>query len=172
MTEKISNEEIFVLEASKSAVIDTVWTKTIAGKQWFVNYKSNLTESAIKSIKFFPSDTKFKLVDGKQVLLLLSKMITLQHLNKVDLCFSSSGQLLCKYNLRWNKYKQVKKIQTQFGHVWKDNISKILPSANLINSHIELIVKKVVNSCKASIQFRKPSPIPSQYCCIFESWRF
>ena len=33
MTENIINEEIFVLEASKSAVIDTACTKTVAGEQ-------------------------------------------------------------------------------------------------------------------------------------------
>ena len=39
----------------------------VAGGQWFVNYKSNLTENTIKIIKVFPSDTKFKFGDGKQV---------------------------------------------------------------------------------------------------------
>ena len=65
MTENITNKEIFVLEASKSAAIDTACTKTVVGEQWFVNYKSNLTENTIKNI-FFPSDTKFKFGDGKQ----------------------------------------------------------------------------------------------------------
>ena len=37
----------------------------VAGGQWFVNYKSNLTENTIKTIKVFPSDTKFKFGDGK-----------------------------------------------------------------------------------------------------------
>ena len=44
MTENISNEETLVLEASKSAEIDTACTKTVAGEQWFVNYKSNLAD--------------------------------------------------------------------------------------------------------------------------------
>ena len=52
MTENITNKEIFVLEASKSAVIDTACTKTVASEQWFVNYKSNLPENTIKN-KFF-----------------------------------------------------------------------------------------------------------------------
>ena len=67
MTENITNEEILVLEASKSAVIDTACTKTVAGEQWFVNYKSNLTADSIKNIKIFQSNTKFKLGDGEQV---------------------------------------------------------------------------------------------------------
>ena len=63
----IANEEILVLEASKSAVIDTACTKIIAGEQWFVNYKSNLTDDSIKNIKIFQSDTKCKFGDEKQV---------------------------------------------------------------------------------------------------------
>ena len=51
MTENTTNEEIFVLEG---AVIDIVCTKTVAGKQWFVYHKSNLTENSIKNIKKFP----------------------------------------------------------------------------------------------------------------------
>ena len=51
MTENITNEKIFVLEASKSGVIDT-FTKTVAGEPRFVNYKSNLTENTIKNINF------------------------------------------------------------------------------------------------------------------------
>ena len=52
MTENITNENIFVLEASKSGVIDTKFTKTVASEPRFVNYKSNLTENTIKNINF------------------------------------------------------------------------------------------------------------------------
>ena len=34
MTKNITNDEIFVLETSKSTVIDTACTKTVAGEQW------------------------------------------------------------------------------------------------------------------------------------------
>ena len=64
---EIAKEEIFVLEASKSAVVNMTCTKMVAGKQWFVIYKSNLTENTIKNKKLFPSHTKFKFGDGKQV---------------------------------------------------------------------------------------------------------
>ena len=47
MTEKIEKSEIFVAEASKSAVIDTACTKTVAGKQWFDNFKANLTKHSL-----------------------------------------------------------------------------------------------------------------------------
>ena len=53
-----------------------------------------------------------------------------------------------------NKYKQVKMIHTQFGHASKDNMFIILQNANLLNSDIKLIVKKVVNSCETSENHR------------------
>ena len=49
MTENTTNEEIFVLEG---AVIDIACKKVVAGKQWFVYHKSNLTEYSIKNKKF------------------------------------------------------------------------------------------------------------------------
>ena len=52
-----------------------------------------------------------------------------------------------------NKYKQVKIIHTQFGHASKDMFI-ILQNANLLNSDIKLIVKKVVNSCETSENHR------------------
>ena len=63
MTENISKQKSFAMEAASSAVIDTACTKTVAGEHWFVNYKSYLSENSIKNI----SDTKFKFGDGKQV---------------------------------------------------------------------------------------------------------
>lgn len=42
IAEDIDKAEIFVVEASKSVVINTVCTKTIAGEKWPENYKSNL----------------------------------------------------------------------------------------------------------------------------------
>ena len=67
MTENISKQKSFAMEAVSSAVIDTACTKTVAGEHWFVNYKSYLSENSIKNIKIFKSDTKFKFRDGKQV---------------------------------------------------------------------------------------------------------
>ena len=45
ITENLLKSEIFVAEASKSTVIDTACTKTVAGEQWFNNFMSNLTEN-------------------------------------------------------------------------------------------------------------------------------
>ena len=52
ITEEIDKAEIFVTETSKSAVIDTAYTKTVAGEKWFENYKSNLTEKTKQEIEF------------------------------------------------------------------------------------------------------------------------
>ena len=67
ITEEIDKAEIFVTEASKSAVIDTACTKTVAGEKWFENYKSNLTEKAKQEIEIHPSSTSFKFGDGRKV---------------------------------------------------------------------------------------------------------
>ena len=37
----ITKQDVFVAEASKSVVIDTTCTKTVAGQIWFENFKSN-----------------------------------------------------------------------------------------------------------------------------------
>ena len=67
ITKNLSKSEIFVAEASKSAVIDTAFTKTVAGEQCFNNFVSNLTEKSMKEIEYFPNSTKFKFGDGRQV---------------------------------------------------------------------------------------------------------
>ena len=43
-TDNLSKSEIFLTEASKSAVFDAAFTKTVPGEQWFNNFMSNLTE--------------------------------------------------------------------------------------------------------------------------------
>ena len=53
MTEDIAKSEVFGAEASKSAVIDTACTKTVAGQIWFENFKSNLTEQTLKNTETF-----------------------------------------------------------------------------------------------------------------------
>ena len=50
ITEEDDISEIFVAEASKSVVIDTARTKTMAGEKWFKNYTTNFTEKARKEI--------------------------------------------------------------------------------------------------------------------------
>ena len=44
-TEKESNNEIFVAEALKLAVIDTACAKTVAGEDWYIDYINNLSKS-------------------------------------------------------------------------------------------------------------------------------
>ena len=44
-TEKESNNEIFVAEALKLAVIDTACAKTVAAEDWHIDYINNLSKS-------------------------------------------------------------------------------------------------------------------------------
>ena len=60
MTEQMDKQEIFVAEASKSAVIDTACTKTIAGEIWFENYIDSLALHHRNMIRILSSTTKFK----------------------------------------------------------------------------------------------------------------
>ena len=64
ITEDIDKAELFVAEASKSAVINTACTDTVAGDKWFENYKSNLTGKTKQEIEIHPSSTSFKSGDG------------------------------------------------------------------------------------------------------------
>ena len=67
MTEDLDKKEIFVVETSKSAVIDTACTKTVAGKKWYQNFKTNLPNDYVAQIESFPSETVFKFGDGRKV---------------------------------------------------------------------------------------------------------
>ena len=51
---------IFVVEPSKSAVIDTACTKTVAGEKWYQNFKTNLPNNYVAHIEPFPSKIVFK----------------------------------------------------------------------------------------------------------------
>ena len=52
--------KIFVVEPSKSAVIDTACTKTVAGEKWYQNFKTNLPNNYVAHIEPFPSKIVFK----------------------------------------------------------------------------------------------------------------
>ena len=67
MTSDIDKNEIFVAEASKSAVLDTACTKTVCGDDWFEDFCENLPPSYQKEIEITPSHTKFVFGDGKTV---------------------------------------------------------------------------------------------------------
>ena len=59
--------QIFVAEAAKSAVVDTVCTKTVGGLRWFNSYVDSLDEEQRKKVKIIESNTSFKFGDGRQV---------------------------------------------------------------------------------------------------------
>ena len=64
----IAKSEVFCSRSfQNSAVIDTACTKTSASQIWLENFKSNLTEQALKEIETFPSNTSFKLSDCRKV---------------------------------------------------------------------------------------------------------
>ena len=64
----ITKSEVFCSRSfQNSAVIDTACTKTSASQIWLENFKSNLTEQALKEIETFPSNTSFKLCDCRKV---------------------------------------------------------------------------------------------------------
>ena len=70
-SENDSSEEINIVlmteKISKSEIIDTACTKTVAGKQWFDNFKANLTKHSLDEIQYFPKSTRFKFGDGRKV---------------------------------------------------------------------------------------------------------
>ena len=47
-------------EASRYVLVDTACTKMVAGKKWFKNYTSNLTEKARKEIMTYSSNTSLQ----------------------------------------------------------------------------------------------------------------
>ena len=53
MTEDLDKNKIFVAEASKSALIDTACTKTVAGEKWYQNLKTNLPIDYVAQIEYF-----------------------------------------------------------------------------------------------------------------------
>lgn len=56
-----------VAETSKWAVIDTAFTKTVAGGNWFENYISNLPDVSQVQTKASLTNSLFKSVDGRKV---------------------------------------------------------------------------------------------------------
>ena len=63
----IAKSEVFVAEGSKSAMIDTACTITVASQIWLENFKSNRTEQTLKEIETFRSNTRFKFSGGRKV---------------------------------------------------------------------------------------------------------
>ena len=121
ITEEDDKSEIFVAEASKSAVIDTTCTKAVADEKWFKNYTANLTEKARKETTC-PSNTSFKFGDGRKV----------QALKRV----------LFPVHLSLN---HLDKIHKQFGHASVANMEKLIRNTNLLNPELSALTKEVVN---------------------------
>ena len=67
MTEEIDTNEISITEASKLAVVDTACIKTVAGKEWYINYIKDLPCELKSQIKSVESNTLFKFGDGHKV---------------------------------------------------------------------------------------------------------
>ena len=63
----LDKQEIFVAEASKSAVIDTACTKTVGGEIWLDDYVESLTLPQLEETQYLDSATKFKFGDGRHV---------------------------------------------------------------------------------------------------------
>ena len=63
----LDKQEIFVAEASKSAVIDTACTKTVGGEIWLDDYVESLTLPQLEETQYLESATKFKFGDGRHV---------------------------------------------------------------------------------------------------------
>ena len=59
--------QIFMVEAAKSAVIDTACTKTVGGVHWFNSYVDSLDEEQRKKVQIIESNNSFKFGDGRQV---------------------------------------------------------------------------------------------------------
>ena len=67
ITEDLDKNKVFVVEASKSAVIDTACTKTVAGEKCYQNFRTNLSNDCVAQIESFLSETGFKFGDGRKV---------------------------------------------------------------------------------------------------------
>ena len=62
---------------------NTACTKTSASQIWLDNFKSNLTEQALKEIETFPSNTSFKLCDCRKVNFLNQIIFLVEIANKL-----------------------------------------------------------------------------------------
>lgn len=76
--QELDKQEIFVAEATKSAVIDTACTKTVAGEKWFNDFIDCLPLDRQKNVKESVSDTTFKFGDGRKVAALKKAIIPIK----------------------------------------------------------------------------------------------
>ena len=64
---RFDKTEIFVVETSKSAVIDTACTKSVSGEKWYQNSKTNSPGDYVAQIESFPLGIVFKFGDATKV---------------------------------------------------------------------------------------------------------
>ena len=96
----IAKSEVFCCRSfQNSAVIDTACTKTSASQIWLDNFKSNLTEQALKEIETFPSNTSFKLCDCRKVNFLNQIIFLVEIANK----FCNAEIVLENIPFLWSK---------------------------------------------------------------------
>ena len=88
-----------------SAVIDTAYSKTIAGKEWFDNYTKILDETLLNKIDLFESHTPFKSGDGRNILsekraILPAKIGGTEYIINVEILNAKTPLLLSKSSLK------------------------------------------------------------------------
>ena len=171
MTEKIEKSEIFVAKASKSAVIDTPCTKTVAGKQWFDNFKANLTKHSLDEIQYFPSSTSFKFGDGRKVQSTMRVIFPAMLAGKyckinaeivdenIPLLLSKSSLRRCQTNINMGHdkatifNKEIQLHQSTSGHYCIDILPKFEPQQPM--SEVVLMLEAKLPSKKKSKQIDK-----------------
>ena len=67
MTQETNNNEIFVTKMLCSAIIDTTYSKSVAGKEWLDNYTKMLDDTWLNKIDLFDSHNPFKFADGQKI---------------------------------------------------------------------------------------------------------
>ena len=61
-----SGYEILINEIEVNATIDTAWTKTVLGKNWFHNLLKCLDDTAFNKVKIVSSEKTFKFGDAER----------------------------------------------------------------------------------------------------------
>ena len=63
--DKISNQDVLVMEAQNAAIVDTACTKIVCGKEWLQYMLDSLSFEGLKSVKNEKSHVPFKFGDGR-----------------------------------------------------------------------------------------------------------
>ena len=155
-TEKESNNEIFLAEALKLAVIHTACTKTVVGEDWYNDYINDLSKSDKEKLQIPKSSTSFKFGDGHKVWSFKKVKIPASiGANKIEeiLILENDSTLP-------EKTSQITKIHKQFRHATIANMKKLLKNANSLNNEINKIIEDVVYACDTCTPLKTPLPHP------------